>query len=193
MWLVSTSFIDPPRQINDLLTKIMSADAKSITVQPMHAERIVLRFLIAAALLFVPCAAATEDTGSASTIVVSPAGDQNDITELAGVRAIGGWIYPDETDVINKYIPSGTTRINVNLDWSGHQHSGTDSVSLTIYPTDGSTLGPYPDSSDGTIDEKISLSLSDSSSLPAGTWRFYVHGDSVPAEGDAYTLNVLYS
>lgn len=160
----------------------------------MHVERIVLSLLIAAALLFVPCAAATGDAGSVSTIVVSPAGDSNGIVELANaVRSIGGRIYPGETDVINKYIPSGKTRINVNLDWSGHQHSGTDSVSLTIYPPDGSTLGAYQDSVDGRTDEKISLVFSDSSSLPAGTWRFYVYGDSVPAGGDAYTLNVLYS
>jgi len=168
--------------------------AESITVQPMHAEKIVLSILAAAALLFVPCAAATGDAGSASTIIVSPAGDQNGITGLAnGVRSIDGWIYPGETDIINKYIPSGKTRINVNLDWSGHQHSGTDSVSLTIYPPDGSVLRVYQDSADRKIDEKISLVFSDSPSLPAGTWQFHVHGDSVPACGDAYTLNVLYS
>jgi len=160
----------------------------------MHAERIVLSLLVAAALLFVPCAAATGDTGSANTIIVSPAGDQNGITGLASVvRSIGGWIYPGETDVINKYIPSGKTTINVNLDWSGHQHSGTDSVSLTIYTPDGSVLGTYLDTADEKTDEKISLVFSDSPSLPAGTWRFYVYGDSVPAEGDAYTLNILYS
>ncbi|WP_342677703.1 hypothetical protein [Methanofollis sp. UBA420] len=160
----------------------------------MHAERIVLSFLITAALLFVPCAAATGDAGYADRIIVSPDDDRNDIAGLGNViQSIGGRIYPGETDVINKNIPTGTKRINVNLDWSGHPHSSTDSVSLTIYTPDGDQYGPHLDGVDGTINEKISLITSDSSSLPAGIWKFYIHGDSVPEGGDAYTLNVLYS
>ncbi|MDD4254745.1 MAG: hypothetical protein PHP59_05140 [Methanofollis sp.] len=161
----------------------------------MHAERTVLSLLIAAALLFVPCAAATGDTGSAGRIIVSPADDRYDIAGLDNaIRSIGGWIYPGETDTITKNIPSGTKMICVRLDWSGHSHTGTDSVSLIIYPPDGGCYGPYLDNVDGTIDEKISLDISDSPSLPPGEWQFDVHGDSVPQEGDAYTLSAyLYS
>ncbi|WP_067046714.1 hypothetical protein [Methanofollis ethanolicus] len=160
----------------------------------MHAERIVLSLLIAAALLFVPCAAATGDAGYADRIIVSPDDDRYDIAGLDNaIRSIGGRIYPDEKDLITKNIPSGMKRVSVRLDWSGHSHAGTDSVSLIICTPDKSILGQYEDSSDGTIDEKISMGLSDSPSLPAGTWYFYVIGDSVPEEGDAYTLNVLYS
>ncbi|WP_298667520.1 hypothetical protein [uncultured Methanofollis sp.] len=160
----------------------------------MHAERIVLSLLIAAALLFVPCAAATGDAESADRITVSPADDRYDIAGPGNViQSINDRIYPGETDPISKNIPTGTKKISIRLDWSGHPHSGTDSVSLTIYTPDGGRYGPYLDSADGKIDEKISLDLSDSPSLPSGKWQFNVRGDSVPKEGDAYTLNVLYS
>ncbi len=80
----------------------------------------------------------------------------------------------------------------VNLDWSGHQHSGTDSLTLTITPPGSTALDPYRDGAGGRMDEKISLTLPGSDSLPSGTWKFLIFGEDVPEEGTEYTLNVGY-
>ncbi|MDD3621672.1 MAG: hypothetical protein PHQ81_04635 [Methanofollis sp.] len=160
----------------------------------MQPGKTILILIIAAALLVSAATAHDLRTESPDQITVSPIPDG--VIDLEGfdnaVQAIGSTIYPLDTDVINKEIPSNVTKIHVHLDWSGHS-DGPHSVRLTIFPPrPNGALGPFYDSDDGHSDEKITLTLSDSSTLPNGTWKIYVFGDDVPEEGVSYTLNVVY-
>ncbi|QSZ66727.1 hypothetical protein RJ40_04070 [Methanofollis aquaemaris] len=160
----------------------------------MQPEKTILILIIAVALL-VPAAAALDlRAETANQITVSPIPDGLvDLDEFKNaVRSVGGTIYPNELDTINKYIPSNVKTIEVYLDWSGHS-GGPYSVRLNILlPGTNGQLGPYYDGVDGRSDEKITLSFSDSSGLPSGTWSFCVYGDDVPRDGIPYTLNAVY-
>ena len=167
----------------------MHDDIMSITKRSTHfGERISVVALIAGLLLVssaaaLPCMPATR-------IAVTPADDVSDSADL--LRSVVGTIHPGKYQTVQKLVPSGGRNIVVNLDWSGHQHPGTDSLTLTITPPGSAALGPYRDAADGRTDEKISLTLSGSDSLPSGTWRFLIFGEDVPEEGTEYTLNVVY-
>ena len=161
----------------------------SITKRSTHfGERISVVALLAGLLLVssaaaLPCMPATR-------IAVTPADDVSDSVDL--LRSIVGTIHPGEYQTIEKPVPSGVKTLKVNLDWSGHQHPGTDSLTLTITPPGSAALGPYHDGADGRTDEKIALTLSGSDSLPSGTLKFLIFGEDVPEEGTEYTLNVVY-
>jgi len=161
----------------------------SITKRSTHfGERISVVALLAGLLLVssaagLPCMPATR-------IAVTPADDVSDSVDL--LRSIVGTIHPGEYQTIEKPVPTGVRSIVVNLDWSGHQHPGTDSLTLTITLPGSAALGPYHDGADGRTDEKIALTLSGSDSLPSGTWKFLIFGEDVPEEGTEYTLNVVY-
>lgn len=167
----------------------MHDDIVSITKRSTHVGERISVVALLAGLLLVSGAAALPCT-PATGIAVTPAGDVSDSVDL--LRSIGGTIYPGEYQTAQKPVPSDVRTIVVNLDWSGHQHSGTDSLALTITPPGSAALGPYRDAADGRTDEKISLTLSGSGSLPSGTWKFLIFGEDVPEEGTEYTLNVGY-
>lgn len=154
--------------------------------------QVVGKILVAALLtsLFLVSGAAALPCKTAGGIAVAPADDVSDRVEL--IRSVGGTIHPGEYQTVWKSVPSGVRTIVVNLDWSGHQHSGTDSLALTITPPGSGVLGPYRDAVDGRMDEKISLALSGSDYLPSGMWKFLIFGEDVPEEGTDYTLNVIY-
>lgn len=149
-------------------------------------ERIVVTllagFFLVSGVAALPC---TTGTG----VAVTPAGDVGDGVEI---QSISGTIHPGEYQTVQKSVPSGVRTLQINLDWSDHQHPGTDSLALTITPPGSAALGPYRDGADGRTDEKISLTLSGSDSLPSGTWKFLILGEGVPVEGTEYTLNVGY-
>lgn len=160
----------------------------------MHTCKVLIIAILAAALLLPLAAAQSAELPSRNTITVLPL----DLIAAAdpenALRTIGGTIYPGESETVSKYVPASVRKMTVYLDWSGHQHPGIDSVRLTIYqPGSSSPVGRYYDNADGKVDEKISLSLSDSPSLPSGTWTFILYGDDVPTGGTPYTLNIGYT
>ncbi|RLF03167.1 MAG: peptidase domain-containing protein, partial [Thermoprotei archaeon] len=77
-----------------------------------------------------------------------------------------------ETDWHSLYVPPGEDKLWVDLDWGNPSNPFT----LTIYPPDGTVLGPYHDADDGKVDTRIFLCISRSSGLPSGTWYFEVQG-----------------
>ena len=161
----------------------------SVTKRSAHfGERIAVVALLAG--LFLVSGAAALPCTTATGIAVTPADDVSDGVAL--LRSIGGTVYPGEYQTVWKSVPSGVRTLQVYLDWSGHQHPGTDSLTLAITPPGSSVLGPYRDGVDGRMDEKISLALSGSDSLPSGMWKFLIFGEDVPEEGMEYTLNVGY-
>jgi hypothetical protein len=61
-----------------------------------------------------------------------------------------------------------------DLNWA----NPSNSLTLTlVVPT--TQFGPYSDASDGTVDGRITLRITKSSGLPAGTWQSAVYGSSV--------------
>jgi hypothetical protein len=102
---------------------------------------------------------------------VTPAGDLHisSITPLVSSTITQGQIV-----VYSREVSSGTTSIVSDLYWG----NTANSLSLTIVAPDA-TLGPYYDSSDGTIDGRIAMRISSSSGLTPGTWKFYIVGNSV--------------
>lgn len=161
----------------------------SVTKRSAQVVERILVVTLLTVLLLVSGAAALPCT-TATGIAVTPADDVSDGVDL--LRSIGGTIHPGEYQTVWKSVPSGVRTIVVNLDWSGHQHPGTDSLTLAITPPGSSVLGPYRDGVDGRADEKIALTLSQSDPLPSGTWKFLIFGEDVPEEGTEYTLNVGY-
>jgi len=74
----------------------------------------------------------------------------------------------------SRVISPGTSSMIVDLNWV----NSANSLSLTIVAPDA-TLGPYYDLSDGQTDGRIALSISSSTGLTPGTWKFYVKGYQV--------------
>jgi len=173
---------------DDLAIRLKVGDSDSEYNDIMQTKKTILIFIIALALIL-PAA----NAWNTDHVIVSP-DNQIDLNEFRNsLRSIGGTIYPDESDTVEKYIPSDVTKMTIHLDWSGHQHPGRDSVRLTIFtPGNGDILGPYYDSADGQTNEKITLTLSQSYPLPSGTWKFLVFGDDVSEEGTPYDLNIIY-
>lgn len=81
-------------------------------------------------------------------------------------------------------VPSGTTILDLKLDWGNTKSS----LSLTPYDPDGTKINTYydDDDSDG-INGKISIRISSSKGMESGVWKFKVKGVSVVGEED-YTF-----
>ncbi|MFY9406716.1 MAG: hypothetical protein WBH07_05375 [Candidatus Methanoculleus thermohydrogenotrophicum] len=167
---------------------VVHDDSMSVAKRSARIGKSIPAVVLLIALLLVSSAAALPCM-PATRIAVTPVADVGDGVE---VPSIVGTIHPGEYQTIEKPVPSGVRNIVVNLDWSGHQHPGTDSLTLTITLPGSAALGSYRDAADGRTDEKIALTLSGSDSLPSGTWKFLIFGEDVPPEGTEYTLNVVY-
>lgn len=75
------------------------------------------------------------------------------------------------------------TTLGVNLNWGNTGNS----LRLTIYIPDCYMLGPYYDGSDGSINGRISLDISNPNGIAKGTWRYCVYGYSVSGV-QSYTI-----
>ncbi|MBP2145922.1 hypothetical protein J2129_001376 [Methanofollis sp. W23] len=194
-YIFSLSPLSPyQEELEDQLRKFKFTGSDSGYGDIMQPRKTILILIVAAALLVSAATAHDLRTETADQITVSPIPDG--VIDLEGfdnaVRSIGDTIYPNSLDSINKDIPSNVKTIKVYLDWSGHG-DGPHSVRLNILlPAPNGQVGPYYDSDDGLIDEKICFSFSESPSLPSGTWTFCVFGDDVPEEGVSYTLDIGY-
>ena len=80
-----------------------------------------------------------------------------------------------ETNWETQQISSYTNSLNVDLDWG----NPSNSLQLTIYSPDGDVFGPYYDSSDGSTNGQIDLSIQNSNGIAEGTWLYKVYGYSV--------------
>lgn len=78
-------------------------------------------------------------------------------------------------------VPSGTTIIDLELNWGNTKSS----LSLTPYDPDGTRIDTYydDDDSDG-INGKISIRISSNNGLESGVWKFKVKGVSVVGSED---------
>jgi hypothetical protein len=102
---------------------------------------------------------------------VTSAGDLNLPTLTPFVTST---ISQGQVTAFSRVVSSGTNSITADLNWG----NPANSLSLEIVAPDAS-FGPFYDSSDGIIDGRIALSVSSSTGLTPGTWKFYVGGYSV--------------
>jgi hypothetical protein len=80
-------------------------------------------------------------------------------------------IYQGQVVVYSRVVSPGTPSMITDLNWG----NPANSLSLTIVAPDGA-IGPYYDSSDGTTNGRIALSVSSPTGLTPGTWLFYLDG-----------------
>jgi hypothetical protein len=103
---------------------------------------------------------------------ITPAGGLNLPSIMSPMTA--GAITTGETDWYSTVVSPGTASLTTDLNWG----SPSDSLTLTILAPDA-TLGPYYDISDGTLNGRITLVVSQAGGLTPGTWWFRVYGDRV--------------
>ena len=88
----------------------------------------------------------------------------------------------NKTALFSKYVSADTRYIVVSL-YSGDI---SDPISVTIITPD-STLGPFYDGSDGVIDGRIDLKISDPDGMTPGLWKFLVHSNKNISYGSLRT------
>lgn len=89
-----------------------------------------------------------------------------------------------KTAIFSKQVAPGTAYLVVSL-YSGDT---TDPISVTIITPD-KTLGPYYDTTDGSVDGRIDLKISNPDSMTPGLWKFLVHSRKNIAYGSLENLS----
>lgn len=126
-----------------------------------------------------------------TTLVVSAASDKTVVYSQSGrytvmpassfsiigikPNTVYNTITQGQTNWHSQVISSGTTLLNVNLNWG----NTANSLRLRVYTADGGIYGPYYDNADGLTDGRINIGIYDPNGLAPGTWYFEVYGDSV--------------
>lgn len=128
--------------------------------------------LIIAALVLAPIVYAQDVEQKTAAYEVRPV--ELPFVGLASPKAYDT-ITTGETDTFTKYVLPLTSSLTVDLNWG----DATDSLALTILAPD-QNLGTFHDSSDGSIDGRIVLRISNPGGyLTMGTWKFGVYGANV--------------
>ncbi|MGB7788493.1 hypothetical protein [Methanoregula sp.] len=95
-----------------------------------------------------------------------------------------GTVSGNKTALFSKYVSADTRYIIVSL-YSGDI---SDPISVTIITPD-STLGPFYDGSDGVIDGRIDLKISNPDGMTPGVWKFLVHSNKNISYGSLENLS----
>ncbi|MEA1894087.1 MAG: peptidase domain-containing protein [Euryarchaeota archaeon] len=135
------------------------------------------------AAMLIPLAAA-EDAETTDAYIVTPASNDSK-PHIAPLTY--GTITQGETDWYSLYVPPDKDNLWVDLDWG----TPSNSLNLTIYPPDGTVLGPYHDADDGKDNGRIFLCISKNDGLPSGIWYFEVYGEHVQGIED-YSFVAYY-
>jgi hypothetical protein len=148
----------------------------NISADTMKVFSTSLLALIAAAMVLAPFAYA-QDVENENLFEVTAVGLP--FAGLGSAKAIDT-ITTGETDTFSRYVWPLTSSLMVDANWG----DPSDSLALTINAPDR-TLGPYYDNSDGIVDGRILLRISNPSGyLPMGNWKFSVYGSHVTGVED---------
>jgi hypothetical protein len=90
----------------------------------------------------------------------------------------------NKTALFSKYVAPGTRYIVVSL-YSGDI---ADPISVTIITPD-MTLGPFYDESDGVVNGRIDLKISNPENITPGLWKFLVHSNKNISYGSLENLS----
>lgn len=74
------------------------------------------------------------------------------------------------------------TTLKVDLKWKTLENK----LRLLIYTPDGKILGPYYDDSDGTLDGRINLEVTNKDGVAIGQWVYKINGIEVAGKEDYY-------
>lgn len=97
-----------------------------------------------------------------------------------GIKTVYSTITQGETNWHSKTVSSYTESLKVDLNWG----DTSDSLKLYIYDPSYHCLGTFYDSSDGTINGRITLYINNDDGIELGTWRCRVYGYSVTGTED---------
>lgn len=136
----------------------------------MKVSGISIAILVCALVLISGVSAKNVDNSTGYSVI--PAGNLHLPVGMSPMTA--GTITQGETDWYSTVVSSGTASLITDLNWG----YSPNSLSLTILAPDA-TLGPYYDISDGTMNGRITLMVSQSGGLTPGTWSFRIYGDNV--------------
>jgi hypothetical protein len=89
-----------------------------------------------------------------------------------------------KTAIFSKNVAPGTPYIVVSL-YSGDT---TDPISVTIITPD-KTLGPFYDDSDGSVNGRIDLKISNPDMITPGVWKFLIHSRKNISYGNLENLS----
>lgn len=143
---------------------------------------VLLVMLVLLALPAIVSAAEQQDSGIGNGgYIVTPSQDTS--LDLMSIKSISSTITQGATNWHTKTVSSTITSLNVDLNWG----NSANSLRLTIYSPDGYTFGPYTDSSDGTVNGRINLYISNTAGIATGTWTYQVYGQSVSGT-QAYSI-----
>jgi len=95
-----------------------------------------------------------------------------------------GTMTGNNSALFSKNVTAGTRYIIVSL-YSGDI---TDPISVTVIAPDR-TLGPFYDESDGIVDGRIDLKISNPDQVTPGTWKFLIHSNKNIATGSLENLS----
>lgn len=138
------------------------------------------RLLLIAIISFlvVTCTASAQIIEEKNGYIVRSGYDVEEETGVLSMNSLASSLYSITQGDVNyhsSYINSGKTSITYNVDWGDSDND----LGLKIVTPDGTNLGYYHDSVDGSTDGKIFLQISSSNCLVTGNWGGRVKGFSV--------------
>lgn len=113
-----------------------------------------------------------------------PLNGSGQIAVMGHLTGHTGTMPGNRTALFSKNVADGTRYIVVSL-YSGDI---TDPISVTIITPDR-TLGPFFDDSDGIVDGRIDLKISNPENVTPGLWKFLIHSNKNIAYGSLENLS----
>ncbi|WP_462271960.1 fimbrial protein [Methanohalophilus sp.] len=132
--------------------------------------------LLMVMLISVSIAAATASQDNGYTIVPV----KSDPTIIP--RWVSDTITQGETNWHGEIISSYTTSRHIDLNWG----DTSDSLRLKVYSPSNQVIGIFYDNSDGVIDGRINIVITNSNGFELGTWNSQVYGYRVTGTEDYY-------
>ena len=127
-------------------------------------------------------------TSTKKEYIVEPWTDNHlstSVNNLIPTKSINS-IKKGQTIIHSVNVGSGAKSLEVDLNWGDKN----DALKLSSYTPSASNLRTSRDSSDGSVNGRIHISISPSNGyMQQGTWKFKVYGEKVSG-GEDYTFNV---
>ena len=126
----------------------------------------------------ITCTASAQIIEEKNGYIVRSGYDVEEETGVISMNALASSIYSITEGDINyhsNYVSSGKTSISYDVDWGDSDND----LGLKIITPDGTYLGYYHDSIDGSTDGRIYLEISSSDGLVTGSWGSRVKGYSI--------------
>ncbi|WP_048130630.1 hypothetical protein [Methanolacinia petrolearia] len=128
--------------------------------------------------LMITCTASAQIIEEKNGYIVRSGYDVEEETGVLSMNSLASSLYSIRQGDINyhsNYVSSGKTLITYDVDWGDSDND----LGLQVVTPDGTYLGYYHDSIDGSTDGRIYLEISNPGDLSSGSWKGRVRGYSV--------------